>query len=144
MEMKIQMSGLDEIMKKLFTLDKRLATRTFNRAIRKSADIILDEARTQLARQVGVKTGTLTGSLSKRKAVAIRRYRNGRVYYAAIGPGGEAHHAWLIEHGHNIVRGGKVVGRTRPRPFMSDTFEKTQAAAESAIVDIIAQEVANT
>jgi len=103
--------------------------------IRKAADVVLKEARSILDNPTGDAPKKLTGNLRR----GLKKEVKGT--YARIGvkaPRGKledgeagenrrtAAHAWLVEHGHDIIRNGVKVGEAKPHPFLSTAFENTK------------------
>ncbi len=62
-----------------------------------------------------VRTGRLRGSITHRLG------HDERGPYADIGT--NVHYAPFVELGHNIVRGGRIVGRAPPYPFLRPALE---------------------
>jgi HK97 gp10 family phage protein len=105
------------------------------RLLRKAADVVLKEARSILDNPTGDAPKTVTGNLKKglRKEVKTTYARIGVKAPRGEVEGGEAAtrrtaaHAWLVEHGHDIVNSkGDKVGEAKPHPFLKPAFENTK------------------
>ena len=71
------------------------------------------------------KFSDVTGNL--RSAVSTRRVeRGGRVYAQLYFTRPKGAHSALVEYGHNVIRGGRVVGRAVGRYFVQDALEETE------------------
>lgn len=110
--MTVRLEGADGLRRALKRMDQDLAGQVLKEAIDDGAEILLHEMRALAPRG---KTGNLIASIKRRKA---RKRRSGH-FLAEVGPRGKkGAHAHLVEFGHRVVRGGKVVGFARPVPFI--------------------------
>jgi HK97 gp10 family phage protein len=103
-------SNLKKIEREIRSENKRL--------LRKAADVVYKEAKSILNNPTGDTPQELTGNLKRGMAKQIRGN------YARVG--NKAPHAWLVEHGHDIIRNGVKVGEAKPHPFLSKAFENTK------------------
>ncbi|GBU21078.1 hypothetical protein R80B4_00967 [Fibrobacteres bacterium R8-0-B4] len=117
-------------------IEKQLRSEN-KKLLRRAADVVLKEARSILSNPTGDAPKTVTGNLKK----GLRKDVRGE--YARVGvkaPRGlvdgvknTAAHAWLVEHGHDVIRDGKSVGRAKPHPFLSTAFENTKERVKAIL-----------
>jgi HK97 gp10 family phage protein len=88
------------------------------RLLRKAADVVYKEAKSILNHPTGDTPQELTGNLKR----GMKKVVKGN--YAKVG--NVAPHAWLVEHGHDVIRNRIKVGEARPKPFLSKAFENTK------------------
>jgi HK97 gp10 family phage protein len=104
------------------------------RAVRKAANVVFKEADNILANPTGDAPQTITGNLRAGLAKEVKgayarigvKAPKGDVQGGDAGARRTAAHAWLVEHGHDIIRDGVKVGEARPHPFLSTAFENTK------------------
>jgi len=111
--------------------------------VNKAAAVVLKEAKRILNSPSGGAPQEITGNLK----AGLKKEVKGT--YARIGvkaPRGEvksggkrtAAHAWLVEHGHDIIasRGpkkGQKIERAKPHPFLSTAFENTKGQVKAIL-----------
>ena len=147
---KIKLEGLKDALDSLQSVGRTVRNKILRKALNDATQPILASAKAraaigptrQLRRSLGrrVKTYRLSGAV-----VAVIGPRRGyRVLVERAGrqvPHDPAKIAHLVEYGHVVVRGGKVVGHTPPHPFMAPAMEENRTQAVSLISSRIANEL---
>ncbi len=99
----------------------------------------------KFARREGATAGVWVGPVRKSPA-AIAKYINhywlgrGKKINTSIFTYG-LRHAHLVEWGHNIVKGGQVVGRVPARPFMRPALHAGAAGYKRRLVPILRKKI---
>jgi HK97 gp10 family phage protein len=123
--------------------------------VAKAAAVVLKEAKRILSSPSGDAPQSITGNLKAglKKEVKGTYARIGvKAARGAVKSDGErtAAHAWLVEHGHDIIahkagKGIKVgetkprkvhpapIGEAKPHPFLSTAFENTKAQVKAIL-----------
>lgn len=133
----LSVTGLKEIDELLKGLPEQLKHRILQDAHADAAKPLINSAESK----VPVKTGGLRRSIGAVKP-SIKKARE--IGLVKIGPrrGGryEGYHGHLIEFGHRIVtKKGRIIGATRPNPFMEPAFNSTKDQVKSNIAESIAK-----
>ena len=107
-------SYLKEVEKEILKADMALRS--------KAADVVIAELKSLLNSPSGDVPKTVTGNLKKGIA------KKGQQYSTIVGFKAPAHHAALLEFGHEVVSHGKSTGkRAKPHPFLKPAFKNTEA-----------------
>ncbi len=107
----------------------------------KVEDVLFEGAKiyeAEAKRLAPVVTGRLRRSIKakrgKKRSASVQTYRS--VFTAVDSTKFEGvSYAHLVEYGHNIVRGGKVIGRVKGHPFFRPAVIAKQAEVEKHVVD---------
>ena len=115
-------SYLKDVEKEILKADKELRS--------KAADVVIAELRNLLNNPTGDVPKTVTGNLKKGIAKKTQQYST------IVGFKTPAHHAALVEFGHEIHSHGKSTGkRVKPHPFLKPAFKNT----ESRVIKILSE-----
>ena len=128
-EIRIDLEGDREIQKALSQMSNKIHKKVLRGTIRTAMKPALAESK----RMVPVESGALRDSL-KISVKAFPPY----VFFGAVWVdkrftrwfGGKMrrpiNYAWLVEHGHDVVRGGVVIATVPPQAFIRDAFAVTK------------------
>jgi len=138
-ELKVDISGDKELVKKLLQLEATVARMAIREALKAGAEVIAEEAR----QNAPVETGNLRENIGLEKESVTK---TGGSY--KIGPSKKAFYGLFVEMGHPIVVGGRrtakkkpgrVVGFVPPKPFLRPAFDSRKAEAEKVVRDKLKQ-----
>jgi len=106
-------SYLKDVEKEILKADKALRD--------KAASLVVNELKTMLDNPTGDVPKKVTGNL--RKGIAKKNQR----YSSIVGFKVPAHHAALVEYGHEVISHGKSTGkRAKPHPFLKPAFKNKE------------------
>lgn len=137
MRMRVRWKGPspEDIRRRLELMPREVTGAALREATLKGAEVIRAQAEAN-ARAIQ-RTGTLAGDIHAE--INERRTTNTRAE-ALIGPGKEGWYGRLVEHGHDIVVGGRkrakkttpgrVVGHVAPKPWLRPAADAKRAEAE--------------
>ena len=114
-------SYLDKVEKEILKHDKALRN--------KAAGVVLAEVKKTLKDESSLPQ-KITGNLLAGAKKANYKYSS------VVGFQAPAHHAFLVEKGHDIVRNGVKVGEAKGMPFLTDAFE----VKKDEIIKILSEE----
>ncbi|MDR2593000.1 MAG: HK97 gp10 family phage protein [Chitinispirillales bacterium] len=102
-------SYMKDVEKQILKADMALRSR--------AADVVIAELKNMLNNPSGDLPKTVTGNLKKGIA------KKNQQYSTIVGFKAPAHHAALVEYGHEIISHGKSTGkRAKPHPFLKPAF----------------------
>lgn len=131
--MSIEFEGLTEFQKDLLELAQVKLPRETNRMMKKAGNRLTTHAR----REARSAVDSVTGNYYKRfKTGKVFKDAEGKTVVRAVN---SAPHAHLIEYGHNIVRGGSVVGYAPGRLIMSAAAKNYDSSGD--FEKIVSQEL---
>ena len=121
---KVELTGMDELMKQLSAIGEKIATRGESKALNAGADI-LQEAISQRAPR-------LTGKLSENIVKSGIRKNQVGVRYIEVGPSKEVFYGRYLELGTT---------KMRARPFMDPALEENRTRIHEAMAEILREEI---
>jgi len=121
---KVELTGMDELMKQLYAIGEKIATRGESKALNAGADI-LQEAISQRAPR-------LTGKLSENIVKSGIRKNQVGVRYIEVGPSKEVFYGRYLELGTT---------KMRARPFMDPALEENRTRIHEAMAEILREEI---
>lgn len=113
-----------------------------SKLVTQAANVVLREVKRILNNPTGDAPQSITGNLK----AGVQKEKKGLT--ARIGvkaPRGQvergkrtAAHAWLVEHGHDIIasqgpKKGQKIGEAKPHPFLSTAFENTKEQVKAIL-----------
>jgi HK97 gp10 family phage protein len=108
---------LDRVLKELAEVNKGAARSALRESLQTAARPVVAAARTKAPKR--------SGRLKRSMGTQVRRVKGGLA--VAIGPRTKgksgARHGHLVEFGHRLVRGGRVVGHVPARPFLRPAWD---------------------
>lgn len=119
----MKVEGGDKLARKLQMIAEETARKHMRECALKGAEVL----RKEVSKQAPRKTGTLSRNIYKE----VEKQTKVRVE-VHVGPGKAGWYGALVEDGHPIVKGGKVVGQAAPHPFIRPAFDSKTEKAEEA------------
>lgn len=150
-KIKMELGGIKDALKSLDGLKRGVQRRILRAAVTEASAPILQSARGHAPKR----TGTFKRSLGKK----VKTYSKSGTVVAIVGPrkgyktqtgitrkGKEIFEdptkiAHLLEYGHLVVRGGKVVGHAPAYPSMTPAMQENQSRAVETIARRIGEEI---
>jgi hypothetical protein len=142
MNVKLSISGVEEIDRVLRGLPLQVSHKILGQAHAEAAKPIIPAAQSKIKD----KTGNLRASIGTEKIALKKATAVGMVY---VGPrrkrGYKGKHGHLIEFGHRIRRrkGGPILGFVKPYPFMEPAFISTKSEVIDNIKDSVGRKLRN-
>lgn len=136
---KVQITETAQLDALLAKVDIALRGKAMVSAMRESLDPMLQKTK-DLVPVGGPRVGKKSGKKHLRDSMTkvVRDY--GERIVGLVGPRRpEGSHAHLVEFGHDVKRGGKVVGRAPPYPFMRPAAEQTKSIQVSTFTASISK-----
>lgn len=122
--MSIEFEGLSEFQEDLLVMAQKTLPKETNKMMKKAGQKLTTHARREARGAVDNVTGNY-----------YKGFKTGKVFKDAEGKTvvrtiNSSPHAHLLEHGHNIVRGGRIVGFAPGRLIMSAAAKKYDSSGE--------------
>jgi len=122
---KVELTGLDDLLKELNALSERIAARAENKALREGAEIL----RAAISKRAPRRTGRLLKSIEKSN---VKRSKEG-VKYIEVGPNRSAFYGVFLEFG---------TSKMAARPFIGPALEEKQKEIFDAMGNVLREELA--
>ena len=120
---KIDLTGMDELLKELYAIGEKVATRAENKALREGAEMLRQEISNRAPR----KTGKLAANIVKTGV----KIKNG-VRYIEVGPGKNVFYGLYHELGTT---------KMPARPFIGPALEEKRSEVFSTMADVLRKEI---
>ncbi len=121
---KVELTGLDDLLKELNALSERIAARAENKALREGAEIL----RAAISKRAPRRTGRLSKSIEKSN---VKRSKEG-VKYIEVGPNRSAFYGVFLEFGTSTIRA---------KPFMAPALEEKRDEIYGTMADVLREEL---
>lgn len=122
---KVELTGMEEMLKMLNMISERVATRAEYRALNKGADVLKEGISERAPRR----TGHLSKSIEKSK---VKKSKEG-VKYIEVGPNKSAFYGAFLEFGTSTIRA---------KPFMAPALEEKRDEIYGTMADVLREELA--
>lgn len=122
---KIELEGMDELIKQINAIGERVATRAENKALREGAEIL----RAAISKRAPRRTDRLSKSIEKSN---VKRSKEG-VKYIEVGPNRSAFYGVFLEFG---------TSKMAARPFIGPALEEKQKEIFDAMGNVLREELA--
>ena len=122
---KVELTGLDDLLKELNALSERIAARAENKALREGAEIL----RAAISKRAPHRTGRLSKSIEKSN---VKRSKEG-VKYIEVGPNRSAFYGVFHEFG---------TVKMPAQPFMGPALEEDSKEVMNTIAEVLREELA--
>lgn len=126
-----ELTGVAEMMRTLEEADEKLASRALSAALRKSAPLVVNDAKRLASKETGALRESITFVVRGRKTAryAIIGPEKGAVYQTPKGRRMPSRYAHLVEHGHS----GTVAANPFLRPAVDANRERVVEAMAAEI-----------
>lgn len=131
--MTMKLEGMDELLKSIANLEKKVSTKIKNEALKKGAEILKDEIRREAPKDSGILEENINVTSVKGDKITIH---TGKAYHAHLVEFGRSAGTTTYRDKNGVVRPIKW-GRTSPNAFMQRSFENKKDAIEKAMADVV-------
>lgn len=132
MTITIQLTGADDIARRLKALDVKVRERALRRSLRAAAKVIADEVRANAPADTGRLRRNIAITTQVRRA---KQLMSAQVRVRTRGKAGDAKNAYywrFIEYGTRHIK---------PDPFVTRAFESEKSGAAQQVIDSVIQEI---
>lgn len=126
MRVRMKVEGGDKLARRLQMLAQETAREHMREAALAGAEVIRAEASAKAPRKTGILARDIQKEVTKQTKSRVEIH---------VGPGKKGWYGRLVEHGHAIVKGGRVIGHVPPKPFLRPAFDEKVDEAQSVIAD---------
>ena len=136
-----KVEGLAQLQDRLRKLSTDDAQRFMSHALAAGAEVFKREEQDRAPERPDLPSGTALPPGALRRDVIITRVPHQPIFM--VRPGRLTNHAaHLVEYGHELVRGGRVVGQVPAHPYARPAFEAGAQGALEAVADSLKQDFA--
>lgn len=128
----LKVEGGEQLARRLAILPKEVSGPALRKAAEAGAEVLRQAVADKAPRGAGTNEG---GHLADNIVAEVIKATEAKRVVVAVGPDSKHYYGLFVEHGHPIVRNGRVVGHAPPHPFMRPAFDESTAAAEEAVTD---------
>lgn len=141
----LNIKGLDELLKELEGLERKIFDKTMAKTVRAGAKVIQKAAKEKAPVRSneweGVSYPNPPGTLKKGIAIAKASRQPPTIVRYQVGFSKKAWYGHLVERGHKLVRTGKTIGHVPAHPFLRPAFDDNVGKVIDAMKDTLREEL---